>query len=947
MKKTIRLFCLSLVVIAFLLVGVGCPPASDESYGVAFDSQGGSAVASQTVATGEKVTKPTDPTRDNFTFGGWFKEAECKTAWKFDTDTVSGAIILYAKWTPKTVVDVAIKSIAIKKAATRTTFSIGEDFSSRGLVVEATLTDDTKKDLNASDISIDSSAYKKDIAGTYSIVITLKSNDTISISYDAIVDKVVTSIAIGVDSPHPTVFVSGDDFSYEGLIIVKTYDDGTTAIADPSEYFEGNEGWIQAPPTDSATQGMEFYLYSDKDYVMSASYAVTIYAPSALEANAIFIKTPALKLSFAKGDAFSSEGLVIEKTTALFGDRKIQMAESEYGVTSTYDTAVATTYEITIAAIAGSGTCTYSVEVIDISGATVSSIRIKAGSNHQTELFKGEAYNSLGLIVEKVLSNDSVFVLLEAEYDILDTAYTATALGSYDITIELIADRSKQVTYSVTVVDPSYLGVYYGIHEPATEQHRLLTQMLEFEIKDDGMIYFYEERTLSSVGELLSITRSGNIYTLDSNSVQLFYDVITKRFFDQDRDFFALKSTDIVLPVESVGASLLFSFLYPVCVVPNGGSIEQRFIDGFSSLGKLYKNGERADLVTSSTQFSEVVTLHVLADLVNYEGKPFLGKYFTDSKVIFEFTKDKCLLSDQPPIDYTAIDNADGTYTIEVSLMGMSLHYTVATSLLSFTDDPTISIFKVDSSHAIVTLTTTNESWSEFGGEYAVKKGDTFNTLLRDPPGRLTITGYIEGTPINDDSSYEIASAVKLFDVVHIYGTYAKNFTLHYGNKIDLNVAGTLSSGTYKFIDNVGSDVIDVEMEIGGQKIIATITKVSDLSNPDNPYMAIYTLEIQGAVHPGNYKADDETFYQELPFIGVYNGKGLNSGDMLIMNGDGRFNLLFDGSWKSISESYSILSFTGSVYTLSVENGGFQIVYDTTDVDSITANGRVFTRVGL
>lgn len=52
------------------------------------------------VNNGGKVTKPADPTRTGHTFGGWYEEAACTTAWNFDTNTVTGNITLYAKWTP-------------------------------------------------------------------------------------------------------------------------------------------------------------------------------------------------------------------------------------------------------------------------------------------------------------------------------------------------------------------------------------------------------------------------------------------------------------------------------------------------------------------------------------------------------------------------------------------------------------------------------------------------------------------------------------------------------------------------------------------------------------------------------------------------------------------------------------------------------------------------------
>ncbi len=53
----------------------------------------------QQVAMGGKVTKPaSDPTRQDYEFGGWYKEWQCRTAWDFDTDVVDKDTTLYAKW---------------------------------------------------------------------------------------------------------------------------------------------------------------------------------------------------------------------------------------------------------------------------------------------------------------------------------------------------------------------------------------------------------------------------------------------------------------------------------------------------------------------------------------------------------------------------------------------------------------------------------------------------------------------------------------------------------------------------------------------------------------------------------------------------------------------------------------------------------------------------------
>ena len=73
------------------------------SYAVTFDTDGGSTVASQSVANGGKVTKPEDPTKEGFTFDKWVKKdttggETTETEWDFANDTVTSDITLTAKW---------------------------------------------------------------------------------------------------------------------------------------------------------------------------------------------------------------------------------------------------------------------------------------------------------------------------------------------------------------------------------------------------------------------------------------------------------------------------------------------------------------------------------------------------------------------------------------------------------------------------------------------------------------------------------------------------------------------------------------------------------------------------------------------------------------------------------------------------------------------------------
>ncbi|MCM1214988.1 MAG: InlB B-repeat-containing protein [Lachnospiraceae bacterium] len=67
-------------------------------YDVKFDTDGGSAVETQSIKAGALVTKPTDPTKTDYTFDGWYKTKEYKDKWDFDKDKVSGATTIYARF---------------------------------------------------------------------------------------------------------------------------------------------------------------------------------------------------------------------------------------------------------------------------------------------------------------------------------------------------------------------------------------------------------------------------------------------------------------------------------------------------------------------------------------------------------------------------------------------------------------------------------------------------------------------------------------------------------------------------------------------------------------------------------------------------------------------------------------------------------------------------------
>ena len=76
----------------------GLASSAPAEYTVTFDSNGGSAVASQTVIRNKKLNRPTSPTKIGYTFGGWYVDKALTNAYNFEV-AVTEDFTLYAKWT--------------------------------------------------------------------------------------------------------------------------------------------------------------------------------------------------------------------------------------------------------------------------------------------------------------------------------------------------------------------------------------------------------------------------------------------------------------------------------------------------------------------------------------------------------------------------------------------------------------------------------------------------------------------------------------------------------------------------------------------------------------------------------------------------------------------------------------------------------------------------------
>ncbi|WP_044296133.1 InlB B-repeat-containing protein [Robinsoniella peoriensis] len=67
-------------------------------YTVIFDSNGGSKVENQIVQEHERVTRPADPVRNGYTFGGWYQDSSLTVSWNFEANQILADTTIYAKW---------------------------------------------------------------------------------------------------------------------------------------------------------------------------------------------------------------------------------------------------------------------------------------------------------------------------------------------------------------------------------------------------------------------------------------------------------------------------------------------------------------------------------------------------------------------------------------------------------------------------------------------------------------------------------------------------------------------------------------------------------------------------------------------------------------------------------------------------------------------------------
>ncbi len=93
--KALDIIIITCAALILLLVAINL---TNPGYTVTFDSGGGTDVPHQTRMYGELLEVPEPPTREGYTFTGWYVDEACNRQWTVETDVVQTDMTLYAGW---------------------------------------------------------------------------------------------------------------------------------------------------------------------------------------------------------------------------------------------------------------------------------------------------------------------------------------------------------------------------------------------------------------------------------------------------------------------------------------------------------------------------------------------------------------------------------------------------------------------------------------------------------------------------------------------------------------------------------------------------------------------------------------------------------------------------------------------------------------------------------
>ena len=369
----------------------------------------------------KKVTLK-NPTKSGYTFLGW-TGSNGTTASKSVTikSGTTGDLAYTANWKQN---EVKLTKIAIKTKPSKLTYNGGETLDTTGLVLTATYSDGSTRNITSGFIATPTSF---NAPGTKTITVSYGGKTT---SYTVTVNSVnvnttLTKITIKT-KPTKLVYNVGETLDTTGLVLTATYSDGT--VKDITSGYTVN-------PTTLNTAGAKTITvsYGGK----TTTYTVTV---NSVTLNKIAIKTKPTKLVYNVGDKVDTTGLVL---TATYSDGTVKDISSDYTVNpTTLNTSGAKTITVSY----GGKTTSYTVTVNEIKVEKIEIVKLP----QQLEYYVGDNFKSDGLTISIYNSNGSVETITSGYQLSIAEGSKLSSPGTIKVSVSY---KSKTATFNINVLN--------------------------------------------------------------------------------------------------------------------------------------------------------------------------------------------------------------------------------------------------------------------------------------------------------------------------------------------------------------------------------------------------------------------------------------------------------------------------------------------------------------
>ena len=392
------------------------------TYSIVYNLMGGSATNKTSYSKSALPYTLKNPTKSGYTFLGW-TGSNGTTASKSVTikSGTTGDLAYTANWKQN---EVTLTKIAIKTKPSKLTYNGGETLDTTGLVLTATYSDGSTRNITSGFIATPTSF---NAPGTKTITVSYGGKTT---SYTVTVNSVnvnttLTKITIKT-KPTKLVYNVGETLDTTGLVLTATYSDGT--VKDITSGYTVNPTTLNAAGAKTITVS-----YGGK----TTTYTVTV---NSVTLNKIAIKTKPTKLVYNVGDKVDTSGLVL---TATYSDGTVKDISSDYTVNpTTLKTAGAKTITVSY----GGKTTSYTVTVNEIKVEKIEIVKLP----QQIEYYVGDNFKSDGLTISIYNSNGSVETITSGYQLSIAEGSKLSSPGTIKVSVSY---KSKTATFNINVLN--------------------------------------------------------------------------------------------------------------------------------------------------------------------------------------------------------------------------------------------------------------------------------------------------------------------------------------------------------------------------------------------------------------------------------------------------------------------------------------------------------------